>query len=213
MRGHFDVTLLDSGGYSDGQFERAIAEKRVDQLLSVLKVERKLSRRNLIMDNVAGMILDHTFSGPQMAGDYGSYGDNWLNNISLLTKDEDPTYTEDNQWYSNAYNGGNNIGASGSAKRFVADTIDQHQLAVLSGGREGIFFRSRWLFLPAQGVSNNIRSIGICWSRYGSNLDSSINRGRIGRVRLKDDQGRNVILNKTSRQVLLVEYELTLFTI
>ena len=213
MRGHFDVTLLDSGGYSDEQFKRAIEEKRIDQLLAVLKVEQKLSRRNLIMDNVAGMVFQYSFSGPAIVADYGSYGDNWLNNISLLTKDEDPTYTEDNQWYGGAENGGDNIGASGSTKRFVVDTVDPHQLAVLSGGREGIYFRSRWLFLPAQGVSNNIRSIGICWCRYASNLTTSIDRGRIGRVRLKDDQGRNVILNKTSRQVLLVEYELTLFTI
>lgn len=211
MQGHFDVTLLDSGGYSDKQFQRAIDEGRIDQLLKVLKVEQKLSRNNLMFDHVAVCVLDHCFSGPNAPHDM-YYSPNWLNNIMLLTVDSDPTYTETNAEYTypNSMSG---AASSNSAKRFITDQIDTHQLAVLSGGREGIYFRSRWLYLPSQAVSNNIRSLGAYWCRYDDNLSSSIQRTRISRVRLKDDQGRNVILNKTSRQVLLVEYEVTLFSI
>lgn len=216
MKGHFDVTLLDSGGYSDEQFRRAIDGGRIDQLLAVLKVEQKLSQQNLVNDGAASFCLDHCFSGPQALSPYYLNSRGMLNNVLLMTTDADPTYGETTNQFTEAYSVTGTIGGGSSnvaAKRFVADTVDQHQLAVMSGGREGIFFRSRWLWLPYEGVSNDIRSLGVYYSRSSSNIGSSTDRGRIARVRLKDDQGRNVILNKTSRQVLLVEYEFSLFTI
>jgi hypothetical protein len=75
------------------------------------------------------------------------------------------------------------------------------------GGKEEIYFKSRFLYLPSQGISNNIRSIGVYGAEYASNQYNNEERYLVARVRLKDpDTGLPVILIKNFNQVLVIEY-------
>jgi hypothetical protein len=102
------------------------------------------------------------------------------------------------------------VNTGNAGKRFVA-----HDMEVLvdvePNGREGIFMRERWLYLPSQVVSNEIRCVGVFWCE--NITDGNDERGRIGRVRMKDAGGNPVTLNKSSSQTLLIQYTFTLVSL
>lgn len=216
MFGRFDVHLKPARGLDDAAFIEAIRQGAIGALLAELPTEQRARTRNQLFDNFAGFQLDHSFSGPQTAYPfYFDSGNAALAHICMTSIDGDTdTYTEDWSAYTNLHNMTGSVNGSNAGKRFVEDGITDHiqESDPDNNGRESLKYTERWLYLPSQIVSNVIRSITI---GYHTNADSGGNQETavIGRVRLKDSQGRKVDISKTSKHVLLVQYECTLVTV
>jgi hypothetical protein len=216
MLGLFDVKLKPAEGLDDAAFLEAMRRGDIGKVLAGLPTEVHAKAKNQIFDNFAGYTLDHAFSGPQTAYPYYfDSGNAALAHICLTNLDgETDTYTEDWSAYTNLHNMSGSVNGGNAGKRFVEDGITDHEQDSDpdNAGRQSIRYRERWLYLPSQVISNVIRSISI---GFHTNADSQGNQetGMIGRVRLKDSQGRKVDISKTSKHVLLVQYEFTLVTV
>lgn len=218
MQGHFDVKTLGARGLKDEDFKAAINEGQIRSLLAELKVHQHAGGKNMIFDNFAGHCLDRLFSMPACAAHFNEEnGSAALAYLYMMNYDPDPTYTE--TW--SHVDGGTSIYtepqyrvSDNCSKRFEEDQIDPWEIWVDTGGREAIHFRNRVLFLPAESVSSDIRSIGICFMEVGNSTGGYyVAHGRLGRVRLRDKNGVKVIMSKNNREVLLVEYTFTYVTL
>lgn len=217
MQGQFDLIKYDARGLTEEDFLRANRTGRLEELLSNLqKTGEYKAVSNRLFDNLAGYWLDHVFQGPDVAYPYNiSPGSaSALGNITLLTTDSETTsYTED--WGGGAthhdpFETANSLSAG---KRFVVDQLVPFvvQTTPNADGREEIQFTNKWLYLPGEGISTDIRSIGIFYAELG-NADFFVNRGRIGRVRIKDQNGDRVIIHKSGEEVLIVQYSFRLLS-
>ena len=213
MLGKFDLTLLDAPNVSDHQIEAAIADQSIDQLLArldVLQQHKQISNR--LFDNLAGYLLFQNFVGssaPTFPFNISGGGQAALGNITLLSESSTPTYTEATNEFTNIHSLATSVETSTAGKRFVEDQIAPFAIFTDPLGRQAISFRNRWLYTPSQAVSANINSVGIYFASDADNANFT-SRGRIGRVRLKDNLGTPVTFNKTINQVFLVEYTCTL---
>jgi hypothetical protein len=103
-----------------------------------------------------------------------------------------------------------------AAKRFYNDQIAAAEVwSHADAVKQQVFFRNRWLYLPTEGYSNNIRSLVIVWSTDCANVlvPGTFNYYEIGRVRLKDAAGEKVRINKTQYQAMLMEYTFSLVSV
>lgn len=220
MQGRFDVTLLDAAGKDDAFFQEAIRAQKINSVLKGLEPRVKCHGvQNRIFDNMAGYVLNKLFSlgncaypyydtsnGPQAA----------LAFICLMSTDSDTSsYTED--WTHGdiaAYAVTDSVGNT-AAKRFEEDQIAPWEIWSGLDGRDSVHFRNRWLYTPGQATSSTIKSVGIFFRSDADDLSNYYRRrtGRLGRVRLKDDAGYPITLNKTAEQVLLIEYTFVLASI
>ena len=216
MNGYFDCSVMDARGLQDEDFAQARRDGEIMSLLGELPVEQRAFGRNRIFDNMAGYLLHELFSLPNCASPYynndGS-GNAALSFLCLMTTDSDTTDYQENSTQSqismHAVSGTAN--ASSGAKRFEEDQITGWTTWSDAGKRQAVYFRNRFLYSPTQGASNNIRSIGLFFNSDGDSTGTySIDFGRLGRIRLKDAAGVPIIMNKTSSQVLVVEYTFAL---
>lgn len=221
MLGHFDIQLKDlPRGITDAHLLELLtpagkATPELDRLLARLPTRQRAKGCNLINDNFAGYTHKYCFSGGAISTPYNIDGGNAaLGTILLMTNDAEPTYTEASSQYTNPNALTGTVQSTTAGKRFIEDDIDPHLMDAdpNNNGRESILFRSRFLYLSTQANSNDIRSLGIYFSDNGNSTGTE-ERGRIARIRLKDSGGTPIILNKTSAQVLLIEYRFTLVTI
>lgn len=213
MKGKYNVTLLDAGGLGDEDFEMARRDGSLDALLTGLDVEQRAETDNLVFDNFAAYIFRWLFSGGDITDPYdvgNGTTDAALATMCLLTTDTDTTYTEQSAGFWDVSTVGNSANTSSGGKRFVEDTIVSPPLVAVTAGKEEVFCKSRWLYLPSQGVSSAIRSIGTFFYFDADATGNSSQRSSISRVRLKDSAGRNITLRKTDKNVLHIEYGLFL---
>ena len=221
MQGYFDVKTMDARGLRDEDFEQAIKAGDIRSVLADLKVQRHCAGKNMLNDNFAGYVLDRLFSLPACATYYNEEADGApsasLAFINLMTTDTEPVYTDAYSYRNtgtNIHNMQDSINTTSSAKRFEEDEIEAWRVWVPSDGREAIKFRNRVLWIPSEGVSSNIRTIGINYNENGDGVGGYNQAlGRVGRIRLKDTAGNKVILTKNDREVLLVEYTFTYVTL
>ena len=216
MHGTFELTHLEAGKLRDEDFRAAARAGGLEDLLRGLPKLARVRRENLVFDNFAAFLFSQLMSGGDVSDPYdlGGTASAALSCINLMSTSSEPTYQE----ATNEYGGGVTIYAlsetvGSGAKRFVEDVIETPSIRTDPGGREAVECRSRWLFLPSQGVSSNIRSIGVFFSADGDATGDYISRGRMARVRLKDAAGRQIIINKTASQVLLIEYTFRLVSV
>ena len=140
--------------------------------------------------------------------------------ILLLTTDAEPGYTDQTDQFEQPSEFGESMDTNqtaGASKRFYYDDVEDHLVRSLQSvdGREGIEFRSRFLYLPFQADSGNpIRSVGV-YLRVSPEvtLTSAQTGGRIARTRLKDSGGTPITITKSASQVLLVEWKFTLLNV
>lgn len=219
MQGHFDLTLMDAGGFKDEDFLRAQEDGTIGQMLDSLKVEQKCVGENQVFDHFAETIFFHLMSGPAVSSPYdvGSTAAAYLGSLVVSTYDSEPTYTESESYLfvRNVHNVGSSANVTTGGKRFIEDDIIDPDIIVDPGGREAIIIRSKFLYLTTEGNSNNIRSLAIWFDTNADLVPTSASRsfGIAARIRLKDAGDNPTIINKTSSQVLLVEYTFTLFSI
>lgn len=217
MQGHFTVSLIDAQGLKDEDFLRACANGRLKDLLSQLPLLERVEGKNLVNDNFAGYIFYHALSGGDISDpyDFNPGGNGCLATILLSGDTADPTYTEASySSYVTMHNLPGSVNTGSAGKRFIEDDVDTPELMVLPSGQEGIVFRSRFLYLPYEATCSTygISSISVFESETANDVSSS-RRGIIARVRLKNSAGTKITLGKSSKQVLLVEYEFTLLCV
>lgn len=218
MQGYFDVQVKDLCGLQDRDLLRLMtpqgkATPELSRLLDRLPTRQHVFGKNLVNDNFAGFTHSRVLSGGDIADPYDFDGGSAaLGTICLTTNDAEPTYTEASYTgYVTPSNVPNSVNTSNAGKRFIEDQIETHLIQVDSGGRESILFRSRWMYLAAEAVSSNIRSLDVLFAETGSSM--GIRRGIIARIRFKNSGGSPIIITKSSSQVLLIEYQFTLVTV
>ena len=216
MQGYFDVQTKDLGGLRDNDLLAMMSPDgkvtpELARLVDGLPTVQHARGKNLVSDNFAGATFKYVFSGGSINDPYNQ-GNGILASILIMNTDSEPGYTDQTDQYTTIHGLSGNVGSL-PGKRFIEDDVEAHLIITDSGGRESILFRSRWLYLAAEAVSNDIRSLGVYHCRYGGASLSSIERGRIARIRLKDSGGSPIIINKTASQVLLIEYRFTLVSI
>jgi hypothetical protein len=87
-------------------------------------------------------------------------------------------------------------------------------VAVDPSGREAVYMKSKWLYLPGEATSSVIRSVRVFQLEYlPDRANGAFPKGRIGRVRIKDSGGNPVTVSKGATKSLLVEYTFTLPTL
>lgn len=207
MRGHFNVQLKDAGGLKDADFEAAIRAGTIDDILKELETKQRAAAWNQIMHYVPAAYFHNVFAHGIGNSPWPSYDQNcWANNISLMVTDSEPVYNYGYVWYGGFHAHFDNIGTSTGSKGMGNGTIGRRN-EKLDDGREGVFLMSRFLFLPSQGNSNNIRSLGLFGSQYSNQGTGNEDRYITARVRLKDpDTGLPVVIVKNLNQVLVIEY-------
>lgn len=224
IHGHFDVRTFDTPDLTPARLDELIgprSERRpgsIDKLLEQWKPVQKAVGKNLIFDRTMAYFLYWVFQEGLTKIDLPdpwdfSGGSGWcpFSSITWETTDTEPTYTEAVSIYTDIQNTTGRV-ASGCAKRFIDDDVENHYIYSDPDGREAITFRSRWLWLPGDFSSNNIRSIAAWWCENG-NYTGTDYRNRSSRIRLKDSGGSPIIINKTANQSLFAEYKVTLVTV
>lgn len=212
MRGHFDVFVKEASSLRDEDFLLAAREGRLNELLDSLRTEQEAHSDNQIFHGFPIALFRIAFAHGLPNGAYcmdRATGIPFYNIIVLSTASE-PSYLEWTAWYGNLHSQSGSVDTSNAGKRFVVHAMDTY-VAVEPDGREGVFLRSRWLYVPSQIVSSEIRSIGAAWCEYVT--DSNDERQSMARVRLKDAGGNPITLSKASNQALLVQYTATLVSL
>lgn len=215
MSGFATAKVFDAPGLSDGYWKQLIAERKVLEALEDLPVAQEAGGKNLVFDNFAAYSYVQSFGGGDITDPYdfstGS-GRAALAFVTLQTLDAEPTYTESTYEAVPIQSIGSMAGTNAS-KRFINDDIEDELIRKPVDGRNAVEFRSRWLWLPSQAVSSDIRSFTVYFRENGPDTGAFHANGRMARIRLKDSGGSPVILSKTSSQVLLIEYLFTLVSI
>lgn len=219
FQGRLKTTLLGAGGLKDEDFNHAIREGKVDGVLSDLDPHLELEQPNMIHDNFVPYMYYR--AGWSSAGAPPNYyngwtggGASWFAFVVLLNYTSEPTYTEaagNEGYYDNFHLMAGRV-TDDAGKRFVIDQIEAWQVWCEASGREQIFFRNRWLYLPSQAVSASINCLGIY---FWEDLYTTYSRRkqRSGRIRFKDSGGNPITINKNSNQVLLLEYNWSLVSV
>lgn len=217
ITGHFDLALKNSGTLSDADFENAMTHGCLQGLLDGLDTQLECHTDNLIMDLIVPYTAYFLFGAPTVGDLWRNLGAAVFGGICLLTTDSEPDYQ--NEWYRNGgynYTSYSNMpesaNTSSAGKRFVEDASEAAQKLSDPGGREAVWYRERWLYLPSQGISSNIRSIAVLWSADADHT-GDVHKQRSARVRLKDAGNNPIIINKDANQVLLIEYKVTFVSI
>jgi hypothetical protein len=216
MQGHFDLTMLNTPGLTRDLIEavrREGGDPAVEGYLRKFAKEDEWKTDNLIFQTTPSILYYHTFTGPSI---YGANPMSWggLVCIILTNTASEPTYNGEvyvsflANWDAIPDTAG--IGA-GRGKRFINDCIVTPDFKVDSAGRESIYGKFKWLYLPGEGTSSVIKSVTL----YGAGNDpaSGAYFFRTGRVRIKDSGGNPVTISKVATKSLLVEYTFTMPTL
>ena len=213
IHGRARAHLFNAEGIGDEPFLEAMRQKRLMAFLKTLDRKLFLKTNNLLMDMWSAKIFQDVWYGqgvPNLpAYWYYAGGTRGMCCVYLSTQSAEPTLTEPTSGtvYGNFAATGDACDTTHSAKRFFEDDAEQHQIYVNPDGRESIIWLNRFLWLPSQGNLSTIRSLTIQWCDDADSITTSLQRGKVGRVRFKDGGGNPVTFDKTSIQALLVEYE------
>lgn len=214
MQGIFNIHLRDAAGYSDDDFEKAIQDGTIEELLSSLKVVQHVKAHNMIFDMWAANALWRCFSGGGLGSPHDKStgeGSASCGIIAMAFTATPPTYQETANWDSQLIHRTNDaVNSTNSGKRmggidsfwWVAETV--------AGGRQQIEFREKYIYTTTQVVAN-IYSVTLNFHEE-ANYNSSgsyteRHKIRYGRILLPTP------INKQSGQVLEVEYHLRLMSL
>lgn len=212
MQGHFDIFVQDAKGLRDEDFLRAEREGRLRDLVKSLPIDQEAHTDNLVLDMYPICMMRRVIGHGFPSGPYPMERGTGIPfySICLLSLATEPEYIE---WYSgywSLHNMSYTVNSVNAGKRFVVHDMDL-LVDVEPTGREGIFIKERWLYLPSQAVSNEIRSVGAYWCE--NITDGNDERGQLARVRMKDAGGNPITLNKSASQTLLIQYTFTLVSL
>ena len=215
MQGHFDLAMLHTPGLTRELIEAVRREgghPAVEQYLREQLRDEEWSTDNLIVKTAPSYLYYRALSGPSIYGNpNGTSSFSGLAFIALTSTASEPGYTSD------VYSGNlswvnvpDNVGSNPS-KRFINDCIVPQEIKVDPAGRESVYGKFKWLYLPGEATSSVIRSVTVYMTGEFNDLPATIyTRMRTGRVRIKDSGGNPVTIVKGATKSLLVEYTFTM---
>lgn len=225
IHGHFDVRTFETPGLTEEGLSDLIGPREdrgpgaIDKLLDQWTPVQRSVGKNLIMDSFAAIVNYWMFQASLSKLDItdpldfnGAGGMSPWSSIIWETTDTEPTYQEFASIFADINSTSGTVGGGSPGKRFISDDVEDHLISSDPDGREAINFRSRWLWLPGDFNSNNIRSIAAWFCQDGGQTYGTW-RARVSRIRLKDSAGNPIIINKTANQSLFAEYNVTLITV
>lgn len=217
MQGHFDLQMLHTPGLTRELVEAVRKEggdPAVESYLRQFQRDGRWSADNLVLKTTPGYFYYVAFSNPAMYfGIYGWGGPSMLASIALTSTSAEVNYTSEVYTANLTRNSIPDLVVSGAYKRFIDDCIVAPDIKSDPNGRESIYSKFKWLFLPGEGTSAQIKSITIYYAAQYANQDIGYSMGRVARVRIKDSGSNPVTLNKLSTKSLLIEYTFTIPTI
>lgn len=212
MRGEFNLQVRDAKGLRDEDFSAAAARGELEALLESLGLEQAVHVRNKLTDHIVWGMYSFIFGHGLPKTDPWNGTPSILNCVCLMTDADEITYEEGvNYWYRTMHNWTNSANTSTGGKLFSYRT-GSPVIDTDANGKEEVWVRHRWLWLPSEGNSNNIRSLAI----FGAHdyTSSTANRVQLGRVLLKDpDTGGPIVVIKNINQVLTLEYTFSMLSI
>jgi hypothetical protein len=200
---------MNAGGLKDEDFKAAIREGRLDEVLAGLKVEQHVKNQNVINHWAVATMFHNVFAHGFPNGPWPTYTNNmWCNNIGLSTRDDEPSFSVvEQQYYGGYHNFADNASGTTGARGMTAHIAEANVYDKNPDGKEELFQRHRFLFIPSWAISNNIRSLSLLGSEYSNQGTGNEDRWISGRVRLKDpDTGLPIVIVKNLNQVLVIEY-------
>lgn len=219
MQGHFDLQMLHTPGLTRELIEavrREGGDSKVEEYLRRFQQEGEWHTDNLVYQIYPGYLFYNAMSATSAYGT--AIAGSGLSKIMLTTIASEPAYTVVNS--ANIYQASSydyNLpdspvpGSTSPFKMFVDDCIVAHTIASDAGGRESIYGKFKWLYLPGECTSDQIRSISIWGST--TTIGGFSNHTRHARVRIKDSGGNPVTINKAATKSLLVEYTFTMVSL
>lgn len=218
--GHFGLTLHNEARHSNADYDEAIRQGKLDELLREVGVQERHESSNKLFDTwLTFLFFRSGWSGcptpPNYFGDWTGAGAG-ISAIYLTYYDDgaEPEYTDtfDPGYYDEfSYNCGlwgcyrwMDQNLLGTSPEVWCDTTD----------REQIFIRFRWFFYPYDVTSNNnnIRGVWVIWSNDVSTTYSR-RKQAVARVRFKDEEGNFVRIHKTNYQAMSLEYTFSMLTV
>lgn len=216
----YDFELYETGQLPDQIFIDAGKQGELSKLLAKYPKKGKWQHKNMMFDHAVANIFSRLFGGG--AGPTGwTMGDAGailaFMNMAGSGFSSEPTYQDatTGAWGDTNISGVSySVDATYGSKRFIEDQIETYQCAKDPNGREAIFFRNRWLWLPSQAVGS-IYSAAVWGADDGDGTTTGwyVQHGCTARIRLKDVSGNPIIINKLSTQALLIDYMLTLYSV
>jgi hypothetical protein len=217
MQGHFDLTMLHTPGLTQEAIDTARkigGDPEVAALLRQLPKEDEWHTDNILYRTTPSYLY---FRAGSNTGLYGSWspatGYSALDVLALVNTSSEPPYNEGSAYGYLACDSIPDLVVAGAWKYFIGNCIVTPDFKVAADGREAVYAKFKFLFLPGQATSSTIRSVAIWGSgKYGSS-DATAMRTRMGRVRIKDSGGNPVTITKAATKSLLVEYTFTIPTL
>jgi len=220
MNGFFDIKLIDVNGMSDVEVVNYVSKFGADALCKNFKLKQYYACRNRIFHMVPALLLKHMFG-------LGDLGNNWDQQITEHSSHVAgmcfinlSSHTSDTTSYTETYHQAKNtsihsvessVNTSNGSKYFMSNVIEDYRLyADIDSDR--IVFKDKFLYVPSQSNSGSIRNISIYFRGVYATLGWTWNK-RIGRARIKDEDGNLTQIVKNDGEALLFEYTFTLVSI
>jgi hypothetical protein len=236
IEGLVHAQVIDSTGIEKDidYLERHGRGKEALQLLAERDVVQESKCHNQIYASVAGSLLWRCFNCADpgygnnywYTGGFPTWTGHYFSILYLSTKDSTPAYG-DNEYFSTNWDSCNSDGnkpsgwISVATHKHLSEEIETHTCysEALSTGRRSIYRTQKFLWTPSSFTSSNIRSAE-WYVRATENQqydyrehNNTYNWRWTARVRFKDTNGVNIVLNKTSNQSLLFEYTIRFTTL
>jgi len=220
MQGFFKATVHDASGLGstpeemDRPYLEAIEEGRLSEFLDTLPRVQHVEMPNQIFHTMPACLGNQVFGMPGLNFDGGV--NSAIGHIELNVLTTEPTYTEystivRNEGYdldSDSVNADHTLW-----KKLIEGSSEPHRIWVDPSGREGYYYRDRWLWLPSDGLMENIRGARSHWQEDGDGASSLFtDRSWMSRARFKNSGGFPITMEKDVNQSFLLEWILKFFS-
>jgi hypothetical protein len=226
MQGHFDLTMFNTPGLTQDLIEavrREGGDPAVEHYLRKFAKEGEWKTGNLVYQVTPSYLYYWALGALTVYGSMSSSttgGSNGLGFINLSSTSAEPTYNGENYAATPTWITVPDSVGAGSSKHFwtaaygSTGPIVTPDVKVDANGREAIYMKTKWLYLPGEATSSVIRSVGVYYSDGLSDYAAiGYAKVRLARVRIKDSGGNPVTISKIATKSLLVEYTFTMPTL
>jgi hypothetical protein len=215
MKGHYNVQLLNARGLSDRDFNIAQKDGTIDELLDGLEIIEEYDHDNQLSHYMAGELFYRLFGAPTVGADIQDGNIFHYMGFGTDPAEYDYSFTEYNLYMLDMFVSPNGDSADSDIKRTSA-AVRTHQVIVEEDatGLRAAHDIQRYLWTPSQANSTDIREIKFASTNSASDVWYYADECRtIARTRIKDANGNPQTIAKTSNEVILVQWTITMKSI